>query len=99
MIVGSIGGAYFIGWALFSLVVPGLAYSIGRKPVMIASFFGSSGAIGLMLLLSDTYLLILLSFIVGLSAPGRISISFCYLCEVMPQKKRVIFTVTNTLIN
>lgn len=57
-------------------------------------------SVSLLLILWSTnvYTLITLTFIAGLCAPGRTTIGFCYLCEMLPYSKRLLFTTMNSIL-
>ena len=37
--MGSLGSAFFVGWTVAALIVPGMADFYGRKPIWITSMF------------------------------------------------------------
>lgn len=72
---------FFLGWACLSIAVPAHADKYGRKNTIIVSFVVTTAATILLLFSTSIYALLLASLILGLSAPGRVTVAFVFMQE------------------
>ena len=85
-IIGLVGSAYFLGFAISSSIIPPLSDRIGRKWPYISSLALQLGAYVLIFLSKNIWLTILGYLIVGLCAGGRVVVGMNYMCEFVPEK-------------
>ena len=85
-IIGSIGSAYFLGFAISSSVTPYLSDKYGRKWPYISSLLLQTCAYVLIIISKDILATISYYLIVGLAAGGRVAVGTNYLAEFMPVK-------------
>jgi MFS family permease len=84
-IIGLIGSAYFLGFAISSSIIPPISKQIGRKwPYLLSVTFQLSAYI-LIFLSKNIWLTILGYLMVGFSAGGRVVVGLSYMCEFVPQ--------------
>jgi MFS family permease len=96
--LGFIGSAFFLGWALFSVILPQLANSWGRRPVVILTFLVQTTAIAGTLLNDSLLIHLAIAFVLGLFASGRVAVSFVYLIELLtPDYARLVATFSSVL--
>lgn len=84
--IGLIGSMYPFGWSLGCLFVPRLGDVLGRRLPFLVSV-----AISILLyfgvLVSQTiYLNMALFFMIGMTMPGKTSVSYVYLLEMVPHE-------------
>jgi len=94
-----LGSAFFIGWALFSLVSPPLADKYGRKPVLVINTVAALSFGTGILLSSSIDLTIGLLFCLGCTVPGFMSVGFLYAQEMMTLSQRKTFYLTYYLFD
>ena len=89
---------YFIGWSAFSIAIPSYADRNGRKIVILCSFVVASVATFLILVSSSIYMLLINSLLLGMTAPGRVTVAFVYMQEfVMPQWRVFVGSLSSLL--
>ncbi len=74
---------FFVGWAIFSIVIPARADKYGRKNTILVSYVITTLATIMILLSSSIYLLLLGSLILGMTAPGRVTVAYVYMQEAV----------------
>jgi len=85
-IIGSIGSAFFVGFAISCSFVPRLADNFGRKKPFFISLLIQLIAYILMFVSRSIYFTIFLFLVVGLASGGRIVVGTMYLNEFIPNK-------------
>ena len=89
---------FFIGWAALSIVVPARADKYGRKNTILYSFIITTIATVLILISSSVYILLLGSLLLGMMAPGRVTVAFVYMQEfVTPQWRTFVGSLSSLL--
>lgn len=91
--IGMIGSAVFIGWALMTLVIPPMADKYGRRKIFIVT----TAMIGVIMFLglyvsNNIYMTITLMFFAGMTCPGNTSVAFIYGCEFLTASQQNIFS-------
>lgn len=82
--IGLIGSMYPFGWALACLFVPRLGDVYGRKMPFLISVACSILLYLGVLLSQSIYLTMVLFFIIGMTQPGKTSVSYVYILEMVP---------------
>lgn len=85
-VIGLLGSAYFLGFAISSGITPNLADKYGRKKPYQGSLIVQTFAYFVIIISKNIYLTIGCYLIVGLCAGGRVAIGSNYLSEFIPQK-------------
>jgi MFS family permease len=89
---------FFLGWAICALIVPPRADKIGRKLIVLISLILTSCAMIVILFAGTFVWLALSSLILGLTAPGRITVAFVYLMEfITPEWKTFAASLSSLL--
>jgi len=79
--IGSLGSFFFFGWTISAIFVPKYADSVGRKPVLLATYVALV-PISLGIILSKSIILTMfMLFFLGITANGTCSIAFVYMIE------------------
>ena len=86
--IGLIGSAYFLGFAVSSAITPRLGDKYGRKRPYIFSLIMQSFAYFVIILSKSLNLTLVCYLLVGLSAGGRVAVGTNYLSEFIPQKQQ-----------
>ena len=85
-VIGLLGSAYFLGFAISSGITPSLADKYGRKKPYQSSLIVQTIAYFVIIMSKDIYLTIGCYLMVGLCAGGRVAIGTNYLSEFIPLK-------------
>ena len=88
--IGLMGSAYFLGFAISSGITPTIGDRYGRKKPYTISLFVQTCAYALIISSKDIRATIGSYFLVGLCAGGRDVIGAMYQAEFMPEKYHVI---------
>lgn len=95
-LIGLMGSAYFLGFAISSGIVPRISDIMGRKWPYISSLIFQTIAYLLIILSTNLYGTIAYYLMVGLAAGGRVSIGTMWLSEFIPLKyQSTIVTMIN----
>lgn len=86
--IGSIGSAYFLGFAVSSGKTPALADQYGRKKPYLTSLIVQTISYVFIICASNVNMVIIYYFIVGLCAGGRVAIGTMYMAEFIPEKQQ-----------
>lgn len=102
--IGLMGSMFFLGIAVFTLFVARSADIYGRKyPVRISSLLSLPTQFGL-LFSNNLTLSTVIFFFQGACSPGKVQVSFVYVCELVPVRFRtyigslVLFGMGTTMI-
>ena len=89
---------FFIGWACLSIVVPAHADKYGRKNTILVSFIITTIAAAMILFSTSVYVLLVGSLLLGMMAPGRVTVAFVYMQEfVTPQWRTFVGSISSLL--
>lgn len=89
---------FFLGWAICALIIPPRADKIGRKLIILISLVLTSFAMIVILFAGNLVWLVLASLLLGLTAPGRITVAFVYLMEfITPEWKTFAASLSSLL--
>lgn len=95
---GAIGSSYFAGWAIFAIYLPNRANKKGRKSVVVLTFFVTTIALAVTLINQSLTFHIVLIFVLGLFASGRIAVAFIYMMELLtPEWASFVATISSIL--
>lgn len=83
---GFFAGSYFFGAISTIIVMPALADTHGRRPILLAALCASVVAQALLMLTHDFKSAAILVFILGATFPGRTIVGLCYMMEFCPDR-------------
>ena len=86
--IGLMGSMFFVGVSLMTLYISRSADIYGRKwPTRLSSMFSVPFQVGLFLS-KNINLTTVIFFFSGCCSPGKVNVSFVYVCELVPVKYR-----------
>ena len=80
-----IASAFFIGWCVTLLWVPGLADVLGRRRLFAISMAFGAIIYTVMMFTSSLNVMIAMSFLMGIMSSVRINVGYIYLMELVPK--------------
>ena len=83
-VIGLMGSAYFLGFAISAGITPAISDKYGRKIPYILSLIMQTIAYAFIIWSKNIYMTIAFYLFVGLSAGGRVCIGSMYQAEFMP---------------
>ena len=91
--IGLIGSATFVGWALMTLVIPPMADKYGRRNIFLVTSLVAAIIMAAQLILAkNIYVTFVLMLLIGMTFPGNTSIAFVYMCEFLTPDQQVVFS-------